>query len=90
MKTTPLSLGNIILLKEKGGMRESIPRQVDKKSRGPQGERGSGILKEEERANFFVPLYSLELCNNNVSCLSTVSGRNLLANPVILRCKLWE
>ena len=36
----PLSLGNIILLKEKGGMRESFPRQVEKKSRGPQGERG--------------------------------------------------
>ena len=29
----PLSLGNIVLLKEKGGMRESVPRQVDKKSR---------------------------------------------------------
>ena len=42
-KTMPLSLGNIILLKGKGrggGMRESFPRQVDKKSRGPQGERG--------------------------------------------------
>ena len=36
----PFSLGNIILLKEKGGMRESIPRQVDRESRSPQGERG--------------------------------------------------
>ena len=36
----PLSLGNIILLKEKGGMRESVTRQVDKKSGGPRGERG--------------------------------------------------
>ena len=34
-----LSLGNIILLKEKERMRESSPRQVDKKSRGPQGGR---------------------------------------------------
>ena len=34
------SLGNILLLKEKGGMRESFPRQVDRESRGPQGERG--------------------------------------------------
>ena len=33
----PLSLGNIILLKEKGGMRKSIPRQVDK----------SGVPEEE-------------------------------------------
>ena len=29
-----------ILLKEKGGMRESVPRQVDRESRGLQGERG--------------------------------------------------
>ena len=36
----PLSLGNIILLKEKGGMRESIPRQTDKKSRIPKEEKG--------------------------------------------------
>jgi len=37
---TLLSLGNIILLKEKGGMRESIPRQVEKKSRVPEEEKG--------------------------------------------------
>ena len=49
------------------GMRESFPRQIDRKSRGPQGER-SGILKEEERTNFllFFPLHSLGLYNNNV------------------------
>ena len=29
----PLSLGNIIFPKEKGGLRESIPGQVDQKSR---------------------------------------------------------
>ena len=40
MKMTSLSLGNIILLKEKGAMRESIPRQVDKKSRVPKEEKG--------------------------------------------------
>ena len=49
----PFSLGNIILLKEKGEMKESFPRQVDKESRGPQKREGSGILKEEERTNFF-------------------------------------
>ena len=56
----PLSLGNIIFLKEKGGMRESIPRQVAKKSGMPEEEKGvwgSGILKEEERTNTFFPLY---------------------------------
>ena len=87
-RMTPLSLGNIILLKEKGGMRESFPRQVDKESRGLQGE-GSGILKEKEGQTFFPSLHSLGLYNN-VSCLRTVSGLNLLANSVILKCKLWE
>ena len=37
---TPLSLGNTILLKEKEEMRESIPRQVDKKSSIPEEEKG--------------------------------------------------
>ena len=40
MKMTPLSLDNIILLKEKWGMRESIPRQVGKKFRVPKKEKG--------------------------------------------------
>ena len=48
MKMMPLSLGNIILLKAKGGMRRSIPRQVAKKS---------GDLKEEERTNFFSSIF---------------------------------
>ena len=40
MKMMPLSPGNIIILKEKGGMRDSFPRQVDKKSRVPEEEKG--------------------------------------------------
>ena len=67
MKTMPLSLGNIIFLKEKRGMKESIPRQVDKKSRIPRGgerglglssrDRGSPVFKEKERTNaLFFPL----------------------------------
>ena len=48
----PLSLGNIILLKEKGGMRESSPRQVDKKSRGPQGERGLEFSRRKKEQTF--------------------------------------
>ena len=47
-----LSLGNVILLKEKGGMRESFHRQVDKKSKGSPRIEKSGIFKEEERTNF--------------------------------------
>ena len=66
---TPFSLGNIILLKEKRGMRESIPKQIDKKSRVPKEEKGvwdsqngdweSSILKEEKRTKkkFFFSLY---------------------------------
>ena len=40
MKTTPLSLGNIILLKGKEGMKESILSQTDKKSGVPKEEKG--------------------------------------------------
>jgi len=49
----PFSLGNIILLKEKGGMRESVPRQVDKESRGSQGERGLEFSRRKKRQTFF-------------------------------------
>ena len=70
-------------------MRESLPRRVDKKSGGPQGERDLEFSRRNKGQIFF-PLYSLGLYNNNVSCLRTVSGKNLVANPVILKCKLWE
>ena len=52
----PLSLGKIILLKEKGRLRESFPRQVDK-SRGPQGKRGLEFSRRKKRQTFF-PLHS--------------------------------
>ena len=73
-------------------MRESFPRPVDKKSRDPQGERGLEFSRRKKGQTFFVPLHSLGLYNNNVSRLRIVSGKkkNLLANPVILKCKLWE
>ena len=46
MKTLPLSLGNVILLKENVGMRQSVPRQVDRKSRVLEEERwGLGLSK---------------------------------------------
>ena len=51
----PLSLGNIILLKEKGGLRESFPRQVDKKARGPPGERGLEFSRRKKGQTFFFP-----------------------------------
>ena len=71
-------------------LRESFPRQVDKKSRGPQGERGLEFSRRKKGQTFFPSLHSLGLYNNNVFCLRTVSGLNLLANSVILKCKLWE
>ena len=71
-------------------MRESFPRQVDKKSRGPQGERGLEFSRRKKGQTFFSSLHSLGLYNKNVFCLRTVSGLNLLANYVIIKCKLWE
>ena len=74
MKTKALSLGNIILLKEKGGMRELSPKQIDENSRGPQGNT-LGILKKEKKDKLFVPLHSLGLYKNHVSSLRTVCGK---------------
>ena len=83
-------------------MRESFPRQVDKESRGPQGERVLEFSRRKKGQTFFSfsTIYNnillLGLYNNNVSCLRTVSGLRtvfglkLLANSVILKCKLWE
>ena len=49
----PLFLGNIILLKEKGGMRESIPKQVDEKSGAPKEEKGVwGIQSRDKGLEF--------------------------------------
>ena len=56
-------------------VRESFPRQVDKK-------RGLEFSRRKRTNFFFFPLLSLGLYNNNVSCLRTVSGLNLLANSV--------
>ena len=53
-------------------MRESVPRQVDKESRGPQGERGLEFSRRKKGQTFFLSLHSLGLYNNNVSCLRTV------------------
>ena len=70
-------------------VRESFPRQVDKESRGPQGERGLEFSRRKKGQTFFLSPHSLGLYNNNVSCLRIVSGLNL-AKSVILKYKLWE
>ena len=57
----PLSLGNIILLKEKGRMRESIPRQADKKFGFPKEEKGVWGSQGEKDKYFF--LYYFVLVN---------------------------
>ena len=57
---------------------ESVPRQVDKESSGPQGERGLEFSRRKKGQTFFLSPHSLGLYNNNVSCLRTVSGLNLL------------
>ena len=55
-------------------LRESVLRQVDKESRGPQGERGLEFQGGRKDKLFFLSLHSLGLYNNKVSCLRTVSG----------------
>ena len=68
MKRRLLSLGTIILLNENRGLRESIPRQFDKKSRVPEEEKGVwGSQRRERGLEFsrrkkgqtFFPLHSL-------------------------------
>ena len=61
-----------------GILRESFPRQVDRESRGPQGERGLEFSRRKKGQTFFLFPHSLGLYNNNVSCLRTVFGLNLL------------
>ena len=101
MKMTPLSLGNIILLKEKGGMRESIPRQVDKKSRVPekekgawgcQGDRGLEFLRRKRPkfpSTFLIKDYITTMYPAEDTFLLP-STQNLLTNLVILKCTLRE
>ena len=56
---------------------------------GVPKERGVWSSQGGRKDKLFSPLHSSGLCNNNVSCLRTVSGKNL-ANAVMLRCKLRE
>ena len=60
------------------------------RSLGVPKERGVWNSQRGRKDKLFFPRHSLGLYNNNVSCLKIVSGLNLLANPVILKCKLWE
>ena len=75
-------VGNVMSLLFNMLLRESFPRQVDKKFRGPQGERGLEFSRRKKGQTFFPSLQPLGLYNNNVLCLRTVSGLNLLANSV--------
>ena len=85
-------------------LRESIPRQVDKKSRGPQGEGDLEFSRRKKGQTFFC-LHSLVLVNyttqfklctrDYIITMYPAWGQfllpeNLLANPVIFKCKLWE
>ena len=44
---------------------KSVPRQVDKESRGPQGERGLEFSRRKKGQTFFLSPDSLGLYNNN-------------------------
>ena len=55
MQRTHLFEKTLILGKIAGGkgMKESFPRQVDKKSKGPQGERGLEFSRRRKGQTFF-------------------------------------
>ena len=65
-------------------LRESFPRQVDKESRGAQGERGLEFSRRKKGQTFFLSLHSLGLYSNNVSCLRTVSGLSTVSGLNLL------
>ena len=67
--STYLFISSIIAL------RGSTPRQVDKNSGGPQGERGLEFSRRRKGQTCFFLLHSLALYHNNVSCLRRVSGK---------------
>ena len=73
-----VNLSKLQEIAEDRGVRESFPRQVDRESRGPQGERGLESSRRKKGQTFFLSPHSLGLYNNNVSCLRTVFGFNLL------------
>ena len=58
-KHTDTNSGNRAGMKWEIGMdmRESFPRQIDKKSRGPQGERGLEFSRRKKGQTFFFSLY---------------------------------
>ena len=101
-------------------VRESVPRQVDKKSRVPEEEKGVWgsrstdrrleFSRRRKRQTFFFSTFlslspelmiiqqttQFKLCTKDyITTMYSVWGQfllpeNLLANPVILKCKLWE
>ena len=54
MRTTPLFPRQHNSPKGQGRMRESFPRQVDRESRGPQGERGLELSRRKKGQTFFL------------------------------------
>ena len=101
-------------------VRESVPRQVDKKSRVPEEEKGVWgsrstdrrleFSRRRKRQTFFFSTFlslspelmiiqqttQFKLCTKDyITTMYPAWGQfllpeNLLANPVILKCKLWE
>ena len=68
-------------------MRESVPRQVDRESRGPQGERGLEFSKRKKGQSLDSTFCYLKMLIMGVRSLQ---GCILPEDSVTLRCKLWE
>ena len=85
----PLSLGKIILLKEKGGMTESVPWKVDKKSRVPKEEKGAQGPREVERSLRLSRRRKGQTFFSTLLCILLkdmfLLNKNLLTNLVILK-----
>ena len=113
MRMTPFSLGNIILLKEKGEWESQFLGRLIRSSGPPRGRKGSGTFKVEigglefsrrRKGQFFFPLHSLvlvnytiqfKLCTRDYTTMYPAGGQfllpeNLLTNPDILECVLWD
>ena len=90
MKMMPLFPRQHNSPKRKGGNKSHFLGRLIR-SLGVPKERGVWNSQGGRTDKLFCPsLHCLGLYNNNVSCLRTVSGLNLVANPVILICKLWD
>ena len=87
-RKTPVSTVTLTIIHRRQNSEGQFPGRLIG-SAGVPKERGVWSSQGGRKDKLSSPLHSSGLYNHNVSCLRTVSGKNL-ANAVIFRCKLWE